>query len=935
MAGRCRDKLTILSANVRGLQTNIGDLTHSHVLPHNPDVIATVETFLNSSVPANYGQLQDYTTWHRRDRTHGTFGGVAVCFRKSLSVQVVEVDMPEHLELIFFKVWTHNNEAVLLCVCYRPQWQGSEPLHFIHTNLDALLYQQACKHLIIIGDLNQHLVARAFDDLLTDFGLTNHVDFPTHISGSSLDPVITDLPEGLVTCRPLGTPGSSDHVAILTTVKVRLDRDEPTTRTNWLWRRADWEALRAELSQTNWEDRLTGTLNEQVEAFTSHLLSLQSKYVPCQTYKSRPGDQPWFGFRCREAADLKSRAWRRLRASSTQANRESYKAACRNMANAQKAAIQRWKTDLTAKLSGQNVGKKEWWSSLKQQQGLATDSTIPPLTTPSGEVVTRGRDKAELFSAHFSTKMSVTHPNNTPPRIPVLTTAELDSLHITMEEVMALLSKTDTKKALGPDNISPHILRQCAAELATPLTQLYRECLTSQTWPALWKQARVVPVHKKGSRADPKNYRPISLLSVVGKTLEVLITRKVTAFLDAHHLLNSKQFGFRQGKSAADLLLLNSTEWSTAIDSGKEVFVVALDIAGAFDRVWFKGVAAKLRSLGVCGGLLHLLEDYLHGRTLHTVVDGHSSSQHHIKASVPQGSVLGPLLWCVYFNDILQLVPEAKAYADDCTLTFISDRNHRQNTVDRINAVLQVIASWSCRWQITLAPEKTQVLHISRRREDAHPPAFFLEGKRLPLQQSISILGVEVDAGLTFTTHVRRVARDAAWRLSCVRRVGKLLDGPGIASLYRAQVRPVMEYAPLTWSSCPPSYLAGLDRIQARAQRMVQMRNQDQQPNFQPLQQRRDVAGLCVMYKALRQQTPHLAPLRLPPPSIPTHDTRTAGLIDHHLTVTVPFARTESHLRSFLPRYSRMWNRLVQDTNIHHSTCLQAYKRGVNEWLKC
>ena len=89
------------------------------------------------------------------------------------------------------------------------------------------------------------------------------------------------------------------------------------------------------------------------------------------------------------------------------------------------------------------------------------------------------------------------------------------------------------------------------------------------------------------------------------------------------------------------------------------------------------------------------------------------------------------------------------------------------------------------------------------------------------------------------------------------------------------------------------------------------------------------------MYKALRQQTPHLAPLRLPAPPIPTHDTRTAGLSDHPLTVTVPFARTVSHLRSALPRYSRMWNRLVQNTSIHHSTCLQEYKRGVNEWLKC
>ena len=243
MPGARRDKLTILSANVRGMQTNIGDLTHSHVLPHNPDVIATVETFLNSSIPTNFGQLQDYTTWHRRDRTRGTFGGVAVCFKKSLPVQVVEVDIPDHLEIMFFK-WTHNMEAVLICVCYRPQWQGSEPIDFLSTNLDAILYQQACKHLIVVGDLNQLRVARAFDDLLTNFGLVNHVNFPTHISGSSLAPVITDLAEELVTCRPLGHVGSSDHVAILTTIKMRVDRDEPTLRTNWLWQRANWDEIK-------------------------------------------------------------------------------------------------------------------------------------------------------------------------------------------------------------------------------------------------------------------------------------------------------------------------------------------------------------------------------------------------------------------------------------------------------------------------------------------------------------------------------------------------------------------------------------------------------------------------------------------------------------------------------------------------------------------
>lgn len=115
---RPQGNLTIISANVRGLQTNIGDLTHSHVLQHNPDIIATVETFLNSSVPENYGQINGYSRWHRRDRVQGTFGGIAVCFRRGLAVQALNVDMPEHLELMFFKLWIHSQDAILLCVCY-------------------------------------------------------------------------------------------------------------------------------------------------------------------------------------------------------------------------------------------------------------------------------------------------------------------------------------------------------------------------------------------------------------------------------------------------------------------------------------------------------------------------------------------------------------------------------------------------------------------------------------------------------------------------------------------------------------------------------------------------------------------------------------------------------------------------------------------------
>lgn len=206
--------LTIISANVRGLLTNIGDLTYSFITPHNPDIVATVETFFNDNVPSNYGRINSYSNWYRKDRVGREKGGIAVCFRKSLPVQALEVNVPENLEIMFFKIWINQHDSILFCTCYRPQWQGNEPIEYIHHNLDSLLYEYSCKHLIIVGDMNQNLVMRSFEELLTVFGLTNHVDFPTHDMGSSLDPVITDLPDSLVCCRPLGNVGSSDHQAI-------------------------------------------------------------------------------------------------------------------------------------------------------------------------------------------------------------------------------------------------------------------------------------------------------------------------------------------------------------------------------------------------------------------------------------------------------------------------------------------------------------------------------------------------------------------------------------------------------------------------------------------------------------------------------------------------------------------------------------------------
>ena len=929
------DHLSIISANVRGLQTNIGDLIHSFVIPHRPDVVAAVETFLNESIPSNFGQIQGYTRWHRRDRARGTFGGVAVCFNTNLSAQHLEVALPNHLEMMFFKIWTQLHGPTLFCVCYRPQWHGGEPLEFLQTHLDTLLQRHSCTHAIIVGDLNQNLVRRVFDELLTVHGLTNHVTFATHNSGSSLDPVISDLPEGVVTCRPLGAVGSSDHLAVLTTIHVAALRDVTTMRTNWLWNRANWNDFQEALCQTPWHTILTGDVDNQVENFTRTILSLQETYVPNHTYKVKPRDQPWFGHDCRMAAEGKSKAWRRFKRHPTHANKLVHNEACANMRQVQQRAKHQWQEHLKCKLSGRSVGGKAWWTAVKEQQGLTPENHIPPLDKPDGSTATMSPEKAEVLAAHFAGKMTVSDPERHPPAVPHLTNASLQSITLTTEEVKQQLISVDVKKALGPDGLSPHVLKHCAAQLAGPITTIFQNCLDTSVWPALWKRANVAAIHKKGKKTDPSNYRPISLLSVLGKALESIIAKRITSFFTAHRIISNRQFGFRSNRSTNDILLGMSTAWQQSLDKGRDTFVVALDIAGAFDRVWHSGLTTKLRSVGVNGQLLHLLHDYLQDRSFRVVVNGHTSQDRPIGAGVPQGSVLGPLLWNVFINDLLHLIPEADAYADDCTLTFPCDSTDHRATVTLINHVLQTITAWGLRWQVQLAHDKTQVMLVSRRRSPPPIPIppILLEGKVLSLKQSVSVLGVDVDNTLSFTSHVRKTAAKAAGRLSCVRRVSHLLDARGVSNLYAAQVRSVMEYAPLTWSSCPPSYLGLLDQVQHRAQRLITDKAPPlQQPApMQSLQHRRDVAGLCVMYKVHKQSAPHLASLRQPWAAPLSHATRDSRWRERQ--VTVPFARTETFLRSFVPRYTRLWNSLVRQTDHHLDITLQSFKSAVNTWL--
>ena len=221
---------------------------------------------------------------------------------------------------------------------------------------------------------------------------------------------------------------------------------------------------------------------------------------------------------------------------------------------------------------------------------------------------------------------------------------------------------------------------------------------------------------------------------------------------------------------------------------------------------------------------------------------------------------------------------------------------------------------------------------ISRRPKPLNIPRIILNNEVVSFQTSINILGVQFDEKLTFTEHVKELASRAAKKFACLRRVAHLLDDKGCTMLYNSQIRSIMEYAPLVWSSCPASYNALLDRIQERVRRLINSkRNMEDPVTLQPLRHRRAVSGLCVFYKSHVMLCPHLSDLRLPTARVTLYHTRVSTTTGRE--VQVPFARTALYLRSFHPYFSRVWNSVVRIFENENIRSLSNFKTTVNKHL--
>ena len=349
------------------------------------------------------------------------------------------------------------------------------------------------------------------------------------------------------------------------------------------------------------------------------------------------------------------------------------------------------------------VNQRSWWQTVKTF-----------ISWNNGNTTNNSTEKANLLNKSFLNYSTIDTSNATIPETEYLTNERLDNLILSEDKVSNILKSLKVSKASGPDGISPRMLKMTATSITKPMTRLFNKSLRDNIFPDIWKRANVSPIFKKGDPHLCDNYRPVSLLSVVGKCLEKCGLKYLFNHIRDNDLLSKFQSGFQPGDGTVRQLVHIYHILSRALDEKKKVRIVFSDISKAFDRVWHQGLLHKLVCAGITGNINNWFSSYLSNRLQRVVVKGEYSSWGTVTAGLPQGSVLGPILFLIYINDITKnLTSGISLFADD-NMIYISSNNSAKND-EILSADLKIMEEWANQWLVTFSPSKSWDMTLALR----------------------------------------------------------------------------------------------------------------------------------------------------------------------------------------------------------------------------
>lgn len=764
-------------------------------------------------------------TVYTKNREDNTGGGVAILIKNNiehipLAIQTV------NLEATAIKI---KNGTIIASIYQPPNKE------FLTRDLEEILTMS--KKIIAAGDYNAKHTAwgnnmtnshgrRLYEHHLRQQYLIESPNSYTHYPYNGSQPSIIDLT--IVRNVTITTPEviddlDSDHLPIIFQIHGQQNRTPHKKIFNYA--AADWAQFKTIINENLPEVRLKATrreIDEDTTLLTDLIIEAANQSIPKRKIQQGLDTPPQFII---DAIKEKRKIQRRYHRTRREDDRIARNTAAHNLNELLRDwRRQCWKDKL------EKLDRNGIFSLSKRIRRGPT--SIPTLQGPRGLIFST-TDKLELLADTFEDAHTITQDYgnydddvriNREARTYMNTPVTDIPKHTNPHEINNIIRRLNQKKAPGIDGVTATMIRRLPRKGIAYLTAIINSGLNLAHFPTPWKHAQVTPLPKPGKdKAFPQSYRPVSLLPILGKIMEKVIKKRIVKHIKQNNLQIEEQFGFRAKRSTTKQIVRLTDYISNNFNTNKHTGVILIDLEKAFDTVWHQGLIHKMIAQGFPEHIIKIIGHYLKNRTFNLLYQDQISTRRQAVAGVPQGSILGPSLFNLYTNDI----PKSRqtnlaVYADD---TAIYTASYRKWCISlRLQDHLEQLAEYFHKWKLKVNTNKTEYIVFSKKRRDERHPLPTLGGHRLEPTDEVKYLGVYLDKGLTFKTHIENRKTTAHRAINVL----YPLIGPRSSlqldqklMIYNTTLKPLLLYACPAWSSAANSSIEHLQRIQNRVLRII------------------------------------------------------------------------------------------------------------------
>ena len=807
--------LKISHLNVRSLFPKIDEIRM--LLKDQPvDIFTVSETWLNGSISDQELYVPGYSLV-RQDRLQKKGGGSAVYVRDSIPFQP-RPDLNENkTENCWIEINRPKAKKLLVCTCYRAP-NTSLPV-FIDNVTAALAKLSDDIELIILGDLNVDYGNKQKANLLLKSKLQNFanlhnldqlIECPTRVTvnnASLIDLIFVNNSHRVVNKGVIPLP-LSDHSLVYCTIKAGVAKVAPRTIEYRSYKHYDKELFLHDLRATDWSPVYRAdNVNEAVNTWCTIYSSIADQHAPIKRQRVKGNKAPWMTPELSKLMQERDLFHKKAMKSKSPAHWSTY----RKLRFKTNEAVKKAKSSYYQECINNNKGNSAGlWKTLNEITSRDNKSGSVPTCISSDEVLhSKPQPVANVLNNYFTsigTKLANALKNQCNSLGRYSSPETMSSFVFKFSDIQEhfvrkYLASLKTKKAIGLDKISSRLLKDSADAITTSLTFLFNRSLSSAVFPSIWKMGKVVPIFKSGDRTNASNYRPITILPVLSKIIEKAVHMQLYTFLKENKLLAREQFGFRPNLSTEVALAHLTDNILDNMENGLITGAAFLDLSKAFDTVDHQLLLKKLRSLGLDNNSMDWFKSYLSAREQVVSIGNCLSCPKPISVGVPQGSILGPLLFIIYVNDLPNCLRHCKIilYADD-TLIHYSAKTV-QDIETYLNIDLQTVSQWLQSNLLTLNCDKSRFVLFGSTRRLKSLNAVSIKINESPLEHanSFKYLGVTLREDLSWNEHIKNIVNKTNQRLGLLRRIKTLLPLNARLILYHSLILPLFDYGDIIW----------------------------------------------------------------------------------------------------------------------------------------